>query len=437
MRRIIILLFVSIFWLNADAQEYEITIFGNFQKYHLYPSDRGMFHNDRKVTAFSYDKKSSLAWVYCDEFLAQIQLPESFKDVMKEYDIKDLEKKKADVFSEKVVAIKRNLNRHYFVIDSIKAAREKYIADSIARVRFIEDSIRKRDEFVADSIEQVEEDTMAASYAYPFSFRFIIGRTKDYTQVGSGISDDNYSKFSGNKEYIHQRPIFIAGYYKKVIPKNYSFDTDKVREYYKAYALGREFYVDKEDVELKEEEQARLDSLILSDRLTRAHFINLTKDFSKEVFYSVELKNVGKVLDYYKKYPVSVYSWSWGSNNEYSNFQNVDIEFYNSSKKTIKYVYVTFRAKNAVGDLVSDATKTLTGIGPIEPGGFGSYSFEDVWYSHTIDKVSIVSIKVQYIDKTTKIINPAYPAVFSEDEKNTIDKFNSDIKALKELNDEE
>ena len=447
MRRILILLFISLFWLHVNAQEYEITIFGSFQKYHLYPSDRGMFRDDRKVTAFSYDKKSSLAWVYCDEFLAQVQLPESFKDVMKEHGIKDIEKKKADVYSEKVVAIKRKLDRHYFVLDSIKAASERHIADSITRVRFVEDSItrvrfvedsiRKRNEFVADSVENVEEDTMAASYNYPFSFRFIIGNTKGYTKVGSEMSDDSYSKFGGNEEYINKRLILIAGYFKKVIPKKYSFDTDKVREYYKAYALGRSFYVDKEDVELKDEAQTRLDSLIASDRITRAHFAHWTKYFSKKTPYDFELKNVDKIFDYYKKYPVSVYSWSWGSKNEYSDFQNIDIEFYNSSKKTIKYVYVTFRAKNPVGDPVYGATKTLTGIGPIEPGGSGSYSFDDVWYSHTIDNVSIVSIKVQYMDKTTRIINPAYPAVFSEDEKNTIDNFNSDIKALKKLNNEE
>ena len=437
MRRILILLFVSLFWLHVDAQEYEITIFESFQKNHLYPSDRGMFRDDRKVTAFSYDKKSSLAWVYCDEFLAQVQLPESFKNVMKEHGIKDIEKKKADVYSEKVVAIKRKLDRHYFVLDSIKAASERHIADSITRVRFVEDSIRKRNEFVADSVENVEEDTMAASYNYPFSFRFIIGQTKGCTQVGSEMSDDSYSKFSGNEEYINKRLILIAGYFKKVIPKKYSFDTDKVREYYKAYALGRSFYVDKEDVELEDEDKTRLDSLIASDRITRAHFAHWTKYFSKKTPYYFELKNVDKIFDYYKKYPVSVYSWSWGSKNEYSDFQNIDIEFYNSSKKTIKYVYVTFRAKNAVGDPVNGATKTLTGIGPIEPGASSSYSFEDVWYSHTIDKVSIVSIKVQYMDKTTRTINPAYLAVFSEDEKNTIDNFNSDIKALEKLNGEE
>lgn len=215
MRRILILLFVSLFWLNVGAQECEITIFGSFQKYHLYPSDRGMFRDDRKVTVFSYDKKSSLAWVYCDEYLAQVLLPESFKDVMKEHGIKDIEQKKADVYSEKVVAIKRKLDRHYFVIDSTKAARERHIADSITRVRFAEDSIRKRNAFVVDSIENVEEDTMAASYNYPFSFRFIIGQTKGYTQVGSEMSDDSYSKFGDNKEYINKRPIFIADYYKR------------------------------------------------------------------------------------------------------------------------------------------------------------------------------------------------------------------------------
>lgn len=437
MRKIMILLFVSMFCLNVGAQEYEITILGNFHKSHIYPSDRGMFNNDRKVKVFSYNKKKSLAWVYCDEFLAQILLPESFRDVMKEQDIKDIEKKKSNVFNEKVVEIKSKLDRHYFVIDSIKAAREKHIADSIARIKFIEDSIQKRNDFLADSIEHVKEDKMAESYAYPFSFRFIIGLTKNNTAVGTKMSDDYYNKLSGSKTSINARRIFIAGYYKKVLKSKYRFEEEKVREYYKAYLQGKAFYVDKEDVLITDKSKAELDSLIQSDRLTRAHFSNLTKKLSERVFYNLDLKKVEEILDYYKKYPVSVYSWSWGSKNEYSNYKGVDVEFYNSSKKTIKYVHVTFQAVNSVGDPISGATKTVKGIGPIEPGSFGAYSFEDVWYSNTINKVKIIKIKVEYMDNTIKIINPAYPAVFSEDEKETIENFNNEAKELKKLEAEE
>lgn len=434
------MLLASIFWSNAFAQEYDITILASFPKYNLYPQDKGLFGGDRNVKTFSYDKRTSLAWVYSNEFMAQVQLPESFNSVMKEHKVQDMEKKKADVFTKKVSDIKRNIDHHYYVIDSINyvidsinKARAKFVADSIARVSFVKDSLQKRQAFIVDSVRNLTEDTLAVNYPYPFSFRFILGKTNGSTEVGTKMSNSEYSKFEGETIYLNNRILQIGDYYKKVIPKSFSYGTDQIKEYYKAYALGHEFYVDKNDVILTPDYQNKLDSLLKTEPITRAHFNNLTKNVYKFSFAKIEMDNYRKFLNQYNKYPIAVADWSWESASEYSDFQNVNIDFYNPTKKTIKYVYVTFRATNAVGDPVSGATKTLTGIGPIKPGYTVSYNFEDVWYSDIIEKVSIVSVKVLYTDKSTRVLSPVTPAIFSDEEKEYMDNFNADLEALGKL----
>jgi len=77
--------------------------------------------------------------------------------------------------------------------------------------------------------------------------------------------------------------------------------------------------------------------------------------------------------------------------------------FINMSKKKIKYLYITVRAVNAVGDLVT--SKTAKAIGPILYNEVGSYSYENLFFTKIIESIRITSIKVQYFDGTVKIIN--------------------------------
>lgn len=76
--------------------------------------------------------------------------------------------------------------------------------------------------------------------------------------------------------------------------------------------------------------------------------------------------------------------------------------FYNFSAKKIKYIYITVRADNAVGDIVS--TRTVRAIGPIPNGEMGSYNYDSTFYSKIIETVRITSLKVQYFDGTTKLV---------------------------------
>jgi len=79
-----------------------------------------------------------------------------------------------------------------------------------------------------------------------------------------------------------------------------------------------------------------------------------------------------------------------------------NINVVNHDYKTIKYVYFTVKATNNVDDLVG--IKTLTGVGPIKKGEDASFEFEDIIYSRTAQYLEIQNIKLQYMDKTFKII---------------------------------
>lgn len=89
-----------------------------------------------------------------------------------------------------------------------------------------------------------------------------------------------------------------------------------------------------------------------------------------------------------------------------SNVDGFDISIINNTNKTIKYVKFNVNAYNAVGDMVYDGYKTRKGIGPVEGYETGSWSFDNCWfYNSTINDVKIISMSVEYMDKTKLVIN--------------------------------
>lgn len=76
-----------------------------------------------------------------------------------------------------------------------------------------------------------------------------------------------------------------------------------------------------------------------------------------------------------------------------------------SEDKTVKYVRLTIRLFNPVGEATpgerSPATQTVRAVGPIESGDDGYYGFENTWYSSTGSCVELRKMSVQYIDGTS------------------------------------
>ncbi len=79
---------------------------------------------------------------------------------------------------------------------------------------------------------------------------------------------------------------------------------------------------------------------------------------------------------------------------------NIDLSNY--SKKVIKYASITVKATNPVHDVVG--IKTVKAVGPINPTQSGSYEFGSVIYTRTATTLHIENIKLEYMDKSTKII---------------------------------
>lgn len=79
-----------------------------------------------------------------------------------------------------------------------------------------------------------------------------------------------------------------------------------------------------------------------------------------------------------------------------------ELSIENFAKKTIKYISFTVKALNAVDDQVG--IKTVRGVGPIKPGDVGAYEFSNLIYSRSADRLKIITVKVQYMDGSVKVI---------------------------------
>ena len=97
---------------------------------------------------------------------------------------------------------------------------------------------------------------------------------------------------------------------------------------------------------------------------------------------------------------------------------DVEIEFFNSSEKTINYISFWLTPYNKVGDVVTDrlrrgSTRGIRFTGPIESGKSNTYIefakipesnnvWKNIWYNNSIHCATIHKIKVEYNDGTSQ-----------------------------------
>lgn len=123
---------------------------------------------------------------------------------------------------------------------------------------------------------------------------------------------------------------------------------------------------------------------------------------------ALEVKDYyNKLLDYYNKNPILIVENSAYDMSEYTKGTGFRFSIKNNDKKVIKYTWITFKGFNAVDDPVYNSsskgyTITKKCIGPIEYEDIGDYDFEYVWLNDNVDYAKIISIKVQYMDLSTK-----------------------------------
>lgn len=97
--------------------------------------------------------------------------------------------------------------------------------------------------------------------------------------------------------------------------------------------------------------------------------------------------------------------------NEYSRRFGKRFDVYNCFSKTIKYVEFTLTNYNAVGDVQRDdmgrSSRTVRGIGPIEPGEEARFSWDNIFWDDRdiIEETRLTNIKFIFKDGTTRVFN--------------------------------
>ncbi|HRH59627.1 MAG TPA: hypothetical protein PL045_03610 [Chitinophagaceae bacterium] len=118
------------------------------------------------------------------------------------------------------------------------------------------------------------------------------------------------------------------------------------------------------------------------------------------LFEDLEAKLKKRKEDILKLYGIGIIDYE----PQYSEYEaGFTIRIQNGTHKTIKYVYITTVAYNAVDDVV--ATKQATGIGPVEYYESVSWDFSDIYFSKIIDKVELTKIIVEFKDGTRKTLS--------------------------------
>lgn len=201
------------------------------------------------------------------------------------------------------------------------------------------------------------------------------------------------------------------------------------KRYYSVYYDSTEYLVQAKDVKILEdvgfENIVSIDSNILSDRKRVSKELDIQRIQRERKRVSDSLKNIEKqLLKLQSKignpsYPVFIKEWSWESS-DFLNWPLMNFELYNNSKKRIKYIYINLYSLNRVGDKIVElgkTTKSLTAIGPFEPGETSVVNFKDVWHTHLVHTIKIQSLKIEYFDGTFKNIPNVNEIILSDYEK--------------------
>jgi hypothetical protein len=129
----------------------------------------------------------------------------------------------------------------------------------------------------------------------------------------------------------------------------------------------------------------------------------LYKEKIKQERLAKSEKNKQELLMYISKNDLFILSHSFpeADNLKYPGFR---ISIFNSKKtKTIKYIWFTLTAYNAVDDV--EGTKTVQAIGPVYPLKIADYEYDIVFRSNVVDYCKITNIKIQYMDGSVTLFN--------------------------------
>lgn len=248
----------------------------------------------------------------------------------------------------------------------------------------------------------------------PFGFSYIWGTCDSHSAyISQQIVPDNinsYSWTSSKKKAPKDEVMFVGG---SLIVRGVKF--------FKMIYNGKAFFVKANNIELSEENQAKLDSLENASSDIQNIFWHKTLLLNKAWYYK-RIDEALKEVASYSQYGLAIYNWGVYDESEYTDGTGIQVTFLNPTDHVIKYVSITFQGYNAVDDKYGH-TVTKKCVGPIDPNETAYYRFEYVWFSDVVEYAKIRSITVTYNNGTTKTISNPNSIMLS---KNVIDTiFNS------------
>jgi len=220
--------------------------------------------------------------------------------------------------------------------------------------------------------------------------------------VDSTLSD---CSFATNKLLPGRTPVIVSGVTR--CNENYSSNHYNVKLFYQILHKNEIYYIEKHKLFTSEENL--FERLENSSAITQQKFKENAFKYS-EVIYAGNRKKLNNFINKTKKFGLIIMDYSFYDMSEYTSGTGIKFDIYNPTNKTIKYVTFQIKGLNAVGDPVpsnvygNNFIIKRKGIGPIEPSSSAQYDFTYTWHSDLVEKVKIISITVQYMDGSTKVI---------------------------------
>lgn len=269
------------------------------------------------------------------------------------------------------------------------------------------------------ALAQVPELSSAAPITTPTAKQdpaeSILGVLKERAQAGTVTSDfcrlESSRKLPSGSIVLVVRKAPCTGRY-----------ASSQRDFLEVLFGGKTFQVAADAVYLTEMDLKRLDTLDAaqleaSAEAWRANSIHIRKD---------ELERALKAVESTGKYGIALLTSGIFDISEYTEGTGFRATVLNSTKKPIKYVTFNVVGLNAVGDPVrgglgrTGPSAVLRGIGPIEPDESASYSRDYMWMTDIVEAFRISSIKVEYMDGSSRAISNVKAITLSEAVSETI-----------------
>jgi hypothetical protein len=142
------------------------------------------------------------------------------------------------------------------------------------------------------------------------------------------------------------------------------------------------------------------------------------REKKEEALREIRGKNLISSL---QKAGIAVMDYTAFDNSEYTDGTGFRIKFFNPTKKTIKYINISFVGINAVNDKVLNKyggsyINNVRCVGPIKQYDEAEFEWDYVWFTDIVETVKLVSIKVQYMDGSIRTITDFKNVVVKEEE---------------------